>query len=155
MTFLSSLHLISPTQLSLMLIRPAVQMTDVVQVALVYSLALADAAVEISRMQPILQELIVLLSTPPLLLSDNISVTYLATNPVLHARTKHIEIGQHFLQDKIMQHQLLVHHVSSDEQIADVFTKDLPTSSFLGFGSKLTVLTSPAPPVSLRGGVKT
>lgn len=101
---------------------------------------MADAAVEISWMQPILQELIVLLSTPPLLLSDNISVTYLAAHPVLRARTKHIEIDHHFLHDKVMQHQLLVHHVSSDEQIADVFTKLCQPPVFLD--SEATSLSS-------------
>jgi hypothetical protein len=32
---------------------------------------------------------------------DNLGVTYLSANPVLHARTKHIEVDYHFVREQV------------------------------------------------------
>ena len=58
---------------------------------------LANAPVELTRVESLLHELQIPFSPPPLLLCDNISVTYLAANPILHFRTKHVEIDYHFI----------------------------------------------------------
>lgn len=38
----------------------------------------------------------------PVIWSDNLGVTSLTSNPVMHARTKHIEIDIHFVRDKVL-----------------------------------------------------
>lgn len=93
--------------------------------------ALATATSELSWIESLLGEINAPLSSPPLLLCDNLSTTYLAANPVLHARTKHIEIDHHFIRDKVMQNRLVVHHLPSEEQLADAMTKALPSQRFL------------------------
>jgi histone deacetylase 1/2 len=105
--------------------------------------ALADGAAEITWLENLLGELRYPLKTPPLILSDNISATYLAANPILHARTKHVEIDHHFVQDRVVKGSLLVRHTPSDEQIADILTKALGTQKFLSFRNKLCVLHRP------------
>lgn len=46
--------------------------------------------------QNLLRELGFPLTSPTLLLCDNLSATYTAANPIFHARTKHIEFDYHF-----------------------------------------------------------
>lgn len=56
----------------------------------------ANAAAELIWIESLLKELLVPLSSPPVIFCDNLSATYLAVNPILHARTKHVEIDYHY-----------------------------------------------------------
>ena len=51
---------------------------------------------------------------------NNVSATYLSSNPVQHQRSKHIKIDIHFVREKVKQGQLLVLHVPFQYQIADI-----------------------------------
>lgn len=60
---------------------------------------LTDAAKDIINFRRLLQELGVPTNDPIILLSDNQSCIKMVKNPVLHARTKHIEIQHHFIRE--------------------------------------------------------
>ena len=62
--------------------------------------ALANGAAEVAWVQSVLRELGVPQPRPPILWCDNLGATYLTTNPVFHARTKHIEVDFHFVREK-------------------------------------------------------
>jgi hypothetical protein len=57
------------------------------------------------------------------LLCDNESAIHLADNPVEHSRTKHIDIRHHFLRDHQQKGDINIFHISTENQLADIFTK--------------------------------
>ncbi|GJU58317.1 retrovirus-related pol polyprotein from transposon TNT 1-94 [Tanacetum coccineum] len=59
---------------------------------------------------------------------DNTSA--ISNNPVLHSRTKHINIRYHFIRDYILKGDIELHFVPTDLQLPDIFTKPLAKPSF-------------------------
>ncbi|GKC73852.1 uncharacterized mitochondrial protein-like protein [Tanacetum coccineum] len=92
--------------------------------------ALADTVAEITWLEALLRELRVPMATIPVLWCDNLGATYLTANPMFHARTKHIEVDFHFVREKVAEKKLSVRHISTKDQIADVFTKPLSSQQF-------------------------
>jgi hypothetical protein len=82
---------------------------------------------------------------------DNISSILLANNPVYHARTKHIEVHYHFIREKVLTKEIDLIHVSTEDQIVDIFTKALSTDKIKRFRKMLGVLEVD---LSLRGSVE-
>ncbi|GKD71688.1 hypothetical protein Tco_1325778 [Tanacetum coccineum] len=58
-----------------------------------------------------------------LIFCDNTSAITTSNNPVLHSKTKHIDIGYHFIRDHILKGDIELHFVPIDLQLADIFTK--------------------------------
>jgi hypothetical protein len=54
----------------------------------------------------------------------------MANNPVEHNRTKHIDIWYHFLRDHQQRGDITIEHVSTHNQLADIFTKPLDEKTF-------------------------
>ena len=65
-----------------------------------------------------------------LLPCDNESSIMIAYNPVQHAKTKHIEIRHHFIQDHVEKGDIDLSYVSTKYQLADIFTKALDEPRF-------------------------
>ena len=101
--------------------------------------ALANATAEIIWMQSMLRELGIKRIQPPCLWCDNLGATYLSANPVFHARTKHIEIDFHFVRERVANKQLEIQFIHSRDQVANGFTKGLPTKSFEEFKRNLNL----------------
>jgi len=113
--------------------------------------SLAIVTAELFWLRMLLRELHISLFSAPVVWCDNVSALALASNPVFHARTKHIEVDYHFVREKVLNKDISIRFISTTDQVADVFTKGLSTSRFLFLQSKLTVAP---PPISLRGDVK-
>jgi hypothetical protein len=76
------------------------------------------------------------------LLCDNESAIRLADNPIEHSHTKHIDIWHHFLRDRQQKGDINVYHISTENQLANIFTKPLDEKRFCRLRSELNVLNS-------------
>jgi hypothetical protein len=74
------------------------------------------------------------------LLCDNESAIKFAKNPVLHSRTKHIDIRHHFLREKEANGDIALQNVRSEEQLVDIFTKPLNERTFVSLRNEFNVL---------------
>jgi hypothetical protein len=82
---------------------------------------------------------------------DNISNMLFANNSVYHARTKQIEVHYHFIREKVLAREINLIHVSTEDQITDIFTKSLSTYKLKRFRKMFGVLEMD---LSLRGSVE-
>ncbi|XP_050896978.1 secreted RxLR effector protein 161-like [Lathyrus oleraceus] len=71
---------------------------------------------------------------------DNTSAINITKNPVMHSRTKHIDIRHHFLRDDMLQGDVEVTFMDTHNQLADVFTKPLARESFYKIQRELGIL---------------
>jgi hypothetical protein len=83
-------------------------------------------------------------TTPTLLHADNTSAIQIATNPVFYERTKHVEVNCHSIQEAVDTHVISLPHISTDLQIADVFTKSMTHQHHQFLVGKLMLLDHPA-----------
>ena len=100
---------------------------------------LANATTEVIWIQSLLEELGVKQRQPLVLWCDNLRATYLSANPVFHARAKDIEIDFHFVRERVLNKEFEIRFLPSKDQIADGFTKPLPTRSFEEFKRNLNL----------------
>uniref|UniRef100_A0A803P493 Reverse transcriptase Ty1/copia-type domain-containing protein n=1 Tax=Cannabis sativa TaxID=3483 RepID=A0A803P493_CANSA len=112
--------------------------------------SLANATAEIMWIQSLLSEIDLHLQQPPTIWCDNQSTVLMSANPVLHSRTKHIELDLYFVRERILSKQLIVKHTPAHDQIADILTKAVSSPRFPFLRDKLS-LASLAQPFSLRG----
>jgi len=77
---------------------------------------------------------------PVVIYCDNISSILLANDPVYHARTKHIEVHYHFIREKVLAKEIDLIHVSTKNQVVDIFIKALNINKLKRFRKMLSVL---------------
>jgi hypothetical protein len=77
---------------------------------------------------------------PPLLKMDNQSAIALSKNPVLHDRSKHIDIKFHFIRECVENGKIYVDHVNTEEQLADILTKSLGRARFAELCNKIGIV---------------
>jgi hypothetical protein len=63
--------------------------------------AVAHAVAECCWLRQLLEELHISIPSATIVYCDNVSAVYMTANPVHHCRTKHIEIGIHFVREKV------------------------------------------------------
>nr|GEV96948.1 retrovirus-related Pol polyprotein from transposon TNT 1-94 [Tanacetum cinerariifolium] len=71
---------------------------------------------------------------------DNTNAIAISNNPILHSRTKHIDIRYHFIKDHILKGDIELHFIPIEYQLADIFTKPLDEPTFTKLKAKLGML---------------
>jgi len=106
--------------------------------------ALSTTACELTWLTRLLDEIqnnpINAQQTTPRLYTDSTLAATIAHNLVAHQRTKHIEIGIHFIHDKVLSRDMDILHVPTKENPADLYTKPLPGPIFTYLLPKLHLL---------------
>ena len=64
------------------------------------------------------------------ILCDSKSAIAISANPVQHSKTKHIDIRYHFLKHHVEEGNVEMYFVSTEFQLADLFTKALDEKRF-------------------------
>ncbi|KAK6163686.1 hypothetical protein DH2020_000550 [Rehmannia glutinosa] len=64
------------------------------------------------------------------IMCDNTSAIAITQNHVLHSRIKHIDVRYHFIRDHVEKKDITLEYISTDKQLADIFTKPLCESRF-------------------------
>lgn len=107
--------------------------------------AMALAAAELTWFGYLLADLHIKIDGTPILYCDNKSALHIASNPVFHERTKHIELDCHYVREKVQEGKIRTAHISSSTQIADIFTKPLFPSFFTEILLKMGVINIHSP----------
>ncbi|GJV12599.1 hypothetical protein Tco_1354140 [Tanacetum coccineum] len=68
---------------------------------------------------------------------DNTSAISISNNPVLHSRTKPVDIKYHFIRDHIIKGDIELHFIPIEYQLADIFTKLLDEPTFTRLKAEL------------------
>ena len=100
----------------------------------------AMTACEIAWLRKLLDDLGLQVDKKVVIYCDNLSSIQLARNPVFHARTKHIEVHYHFIRERVLAGDIDLVYVSTEEQVADIFTKALGAEKLCRFRTMLGVL---------------
>ncbi|GJV07011.1 retrovirus-related pol polyprotein from transposon TNT 1-94 [Tanacetum coccineum] len=113
--------------------------------------AMAQTTCELVWLRNLLGEIGFPQSKPMKMWCDNQETIYIATNPVFHERTKHIEVDCHFTCKKLEDGTIITPHIRTESQLAKVLTKALLGTRINSICNKLGMINIYA---QLQGNVK-
>ena len=62
-------------------------------------------------------------TAPTIIYEDNMSAINLAVAPAISRKSRHIHIRHHFIRDCVAAKLVVIHHVPTDQMLADFLTK--------------------------------
>jgi Reverse transcriptase (RNA-dependent DNA polymerase) len=101
-------------------------------------MSLSNTCRQLVWMRSFLKELGMPVDAIPLC-GDNQGAIFNASNPVQEKRTKHINICFHYIHEKVSDGEVTLHFVTTDQNPADMFTKNLTRDNFLRCRSHLGI----------------
>ena len=101
--------------------------------------SLASTVCELLWVSYILRDMDIKMKIPVTLWCDNKAAIHITENPIFHERTKHLDIDCHLVRDQFKLGFVKPKHVSTKEQIEDIFTKSLCYPQYQKLVSKLNL----------------
>ena len=88
--------------------------------------AMSRCAQQMIWMHSWLREVDIAFTSPGQIKGDNRGAIALTKNTKDHGKVKHIDIRHHYIRELVHSGAINIEHVSSSENLADLFTKSLP-----------------------------
>ena len=92
--------------------------------------ALSAATKEVQWITQLLSEIGIKYKIPITIFNDNTSTIHLANSKSFNPKTKHLNVKDKFVKEKIADGLIEVKHIKSEENTADFLTMSLPTNKF-------------------------
>jgi hypothetical protein len=89
-------------------------------------MSMTRAVQQVTWMYAFLDEVGLPQEHPFTIFGDNAPAIALTKNTKGHARAKHIDVRYHYIRERVNEGHVLIEHVPSDKNLADIFTKQLP-----------------------------
>ena len=96
-------------------------------------IAANEAAREAMHLRSLLREFGEIQDEPTTIYEDSTGCISMSFNAVHHARTKHMDVRYQYVRERVQEGDLVLKHVRTDDQIADVLTKPLAGSKHKKF----------------------
>jgi hypothetical protein len=101
-------------------------------------MALSDCSHQVSWICNISLELGMRLGPTPIY-ADNQGSIFIGSNPVQEIRTKHIDVKSHYVRECIAVKKIVLYHIPTEDNTADIFTKNLGHLKFEKFKRQLGI----------------
>ena len=105
--------------------------------------AMATVTAEVTWLRWLLEDFGVPATAPTPLSSDSTGAISIARDPVKHELTKHIGVDASYMRSQVHDLVVTLHHVPSEVQLADFFTKAQTRAHHSFLLSKLSVVDPP------------
>jgi hypothetical protein len=102
-------------------------------------MCMSDACHQLVWIESLLQELSFPVTNIDLC-CDNQGAIFLASNPVQEHRSKHIDIRYHYIRECVEEKKISLTYIPTNDQIADIMTKNLNYNKFKFFRESLNVV---------------
>jgi hypothetical protein len=98
-------------------------------------ISLCECVKEILWIKPILEELNI--PATSLVFEDNIPTINFCLNPQSKGRCKHTDVKLQFIKDIFQRKEIVLQHINTNENIADILTKPLAYNKHSSLRSKM------------------
>lgn len=98
-----------------------------------------NATKEAVWLRQVLREIGFAQDQPTIIGADNQGAITLSEQQCHHQRTKHIDVDYHYTRERITRRDITLNYVRSHDNVADIFTKPLGTTSFVRLRKRLGV----------------
>ena len=99
-------------------------------------MALSDCARQVTWIRSLLGELGYKLRAI-LICGDNQGSIFMASNPIMEPRSKHIDIRYHRIRELVAKGKVELYFIDGAQNPADLLTKNLPCEKFVKFRDQL------------------
>jgi hypothetical protein len=99
--------------------------------------ALSQAARKILEFRYLLEDIGFPQKLPTVIYEDNMSAINLANAPHITRKSRHIHTRHHFIRDLVAQKLVIIHHLPTEDMLADFFTKPYGPKRFCSTRDRL------------------